>query len=83
VEAFFFLREDKNISKEQNIAPYLFVHSATGDTHAYSAQIVSQRASSEPRDQASKDVPGRPPEVPGYQTRQSNARHHELQAGTV
>jgi hypothetical protein len=79
-----FLEErTKTSQRKQNIAPYLVIHSAIGVIHAYSAQIASQRASSESCDQASKDVSGRPPEVPGYQTRQFNARHHEYQAGTV
>jgi hypothetical protein len=36
------------------------IHSTIGVIHAYSAQIVSQRASSESCDQTSKDVSGLP-----------------------
>ena len=44
---------------------------------------MRQRASYGPRDLGLEDVPGRPPEVPGYQTRQFNVQDREHQAGTV
>ena len=86
-----FLKTGSKISqKEQNIASYLVIHSVIGDTHTYSDLIMArnqlrmrQRASYGPRDLGLEDVSGRPPEVPGYQTRQFNVQDREHQAGTV
>lgn len=40
---------------------------------------MRQRASYEPRDLGLEDVSERPPEIPGYQTRQFNVQYHEHQ----